>query len=114
MKSFRLERGGNNNEVDKNTIGGIVSLIFVVGVVWYFWGGGLEKQTSRYTENINKQVSSDVVQQYEIAKRQGDKVQICVQAGLVSAVFLQGKDEASYQQWKAIEKADCSSAGINQ
>lgn len=58
-------------------------------------------------------VSSDMVAQYDIAKKQGDAMQTCVQAGMVSAAYLQAKDEAKYNEWKAIEKTDCKAAGID-
>jgi hypothetical protein len=37
-----------------------------------------------------------------------------VQAGIVSAAFLQAQDETNYQKWKTIEKNDCARAGIAQ
>jgi len=61
---------------------------------------------------IYKQVINDSLQQYFIAKKQGDKIQICVQAGLVSASYLQAKDETNYIKWKSIEKDDCYKAGL--
>lgn len=63
-------------------------------------------------DNIYTQVADDAVAQYEIAKRQGDPIQTCVQAGMVSAAYLQAQDESSYNKWKAIEKADCAQAGM--
>lgn len=71
-----------------------------------------KEATSDFINDIHKQVSVDAVDQYNIAKRQGDKIQICVQAGIVSASYLQEKNEAKYNEWKAIEKSDCVSAGI--
>ena len=61
---------------------------------------------------IHTQVAEDAVKQYEIAKRGTDAIQTCVQAGLVSAAFLQAKDEPSYTKWKAIETTDCAAAGM--
>ena len=61
---------------------------------------------------IENKVADDAVDQYNIAKRQGDKIQVCVQAGLVSAAYLQAKDEPNYKKWKAIEKQDCKVAGM--
>lgn len=61
---------------------------------------------------ITNQVANDAVSQYHIAKRQGDKMQVCVQAGMVSAAYLQAKDEANYTAWKDTEKADCAAAGL--
>jgi len=33
-------------------------------------------------------------------------------AGLVSAAYLQAKDEANYNKWKEIEKEDARAAGM--
>lgn len=57
-------------------------------------------------------VASGAVDQYEIAKRGGDKVDRCVRAGIVAAAYLQAKDEANYATWKQTEKADCKAAGV--
>jgi len=63
---------------------------------------------------VSDQVALDAVAQYEIAKRQGDPMQICVQAGYVAAAQLQAKHEDQYRRWKATEKADCTRAGVVQ
>ena len=42
-------------------------------------------------DSIAVQVATDAVEQYGIAKREGDKMQTCVQAMSVSAAFLQAK-----------------------
>ncbi len=94
---------------------------------WWFWviavfvlflvlgsSSPTSQQTSKTMDDIYKKVSADAVEQYNIANRQGDKIQICVQAGLVSAAYLQEKNESSYQNWKAIQKIDCQKAGIPQ
>lgn len=86
------------------------ALIAVVG--WYFFGGGFDKQVQRDLENLHYQVADDVVQQFDIARRQGDPIQICVQAGLVSAAYLQAKDEDKYRKWKQVEADFCRAAGI--
>lgn len=64
------------------------------------------------TASIETQVAQDAVAQFEIAKRSGDGMQTCVHAGLVSAAFLQAKDETSYRKWLAIEKQECAAAGV--
>lgn len=63
-------------------------------------------------QNINNSVADDAVAQYNIAKQQGDKIQICVQAGIVSSAYLQAQDQANYNKWKAIQSADCKAAGV--
>lgn len=95
-----------------NPIVGVISLFVVGGLAWFFFGGGLENRAAVETTRIEAQVADDQVKQYEIAKRQGDRMQICVQAGLVSAAFLQAKNETEYQRWKAVEAADCRAAGV--
>ena len=90
----------------------IITIIISIGLLWYFFGGGLEKQTSNKMQEIENQVANDAVQQYEIAKRGGDKMQTYVQASLVAAAYLQAKDEANYNKWKAIEKEEAKNAGM--
>lgn len=114
MKSFKLQREENDLSGEKsgNTIRTVTGIIILVGVVWFFWGGGIEIQTTKNLDDIYRQVSSDAVQQYEIVKRNGTAIDVCVQAGLVSASYLQAKDEVNYQRWKTIENSDCASAGL--
>ncbi len=84
----------------------------MVSCVAYYGDGGFEKQVNQNMAQITNKVATDAVQQYEIAKRQGDPIQICVQAGFVSAAYLQAKDEVNYQAWKATERGDCRRAGV--
>jgi hypothetical protein len=100
--------------VDKKTSStqAIFGLVIVAASAWYFFGGGMEKQAGKDLEAIEKTVASDAVTQYQIAKRNGSAMDACVQAGMVSAAFLQAKDEGSYKTWKATEKADCATAGV--
>lgn len=90
----------------------VVSLLVFGGFLWFFFFGGWEWQTTREINKIEKQVASDAVRQYNIAEQQGDAMQTCVQAGLVSAAFLQAEDQANYNKWKVIEKTKCKAAGI--
>ncbi len=61
---------------------------------------------------IERDVAKDVVAQYEIAKREGSTMQMCVQADMVAAAFRQAKDEANFRIWNKIKKHDCSKAGL--
>lgn len=92
-------------------LGGVAAVL--AGVAYFTSGREAE---SRYVASsmadISNQVANDAVAQYEIAKRQGDPIQVCVQAGFVSAAYLQAKDEARYGAAKATEKADCARAGM--
>lgn len=80
--------------------------------MWFLFGGGLEKQAANNLQQIENQVASDQVAQYNIARSQGDPIQICVQAGMVSAAYLQANDSSNYNRWKAIEESDCRVAGM--
>lgn len=74
---------------------------------------GCDQAVEAQMNSTYDKVSSDMVAQYDIAKKQGDAMQTCVQAGMVSAAFLQAKDEVKYNEWKVIEKTDCKAAGID-
>lgn len=85
-------------------------LVLLGGAYWFFIGQ--DRAVASGMADIEAKVATDAVAQYEIAKRQGDAMQTCVQAGMVSAAFLQAKNEAQYTQWKATERADCARAGM--
>jgi hypothetical protein len=90
---------------------GLLAVLGVVGVAYYFTIGQ-DRAVASSMADIENKVAVDAVAQYEIAKRQGDAMQTCVQAGMVSAAYLQAKNEAQYTSWKATEKADCARAGL--
>ncbi len=71
----------------------------------------LFRDTDDEMQKIKNQVVLDSVMQYRIAKRQGDAIQTCVQAGLVAAAYLQAHDEINYRRWKEIEKFDQKKSG---
>ncbi|MDP4011958.1 MAG: zinc ribbon domain-containing protein [Candidatus Roizmanbacteria bacterium] len=108
------------NRLDKKLGEHTIAFSFLAFVLWIviFSAFGkssssiLEQQTSRSMDTIYSQVSSDAVQQYEMTKRNGDKIETCVYAGFVSAAYLQAKDEANYQKWKQTESVDCANAGM--
>lgn len=100
------------NNQSNNAAQSIVTVILFGGLLWYFFGGGLEKQAAKDMQNIQNQVAADSVAQYGIALRNGTAMDRCVQAGMVTAAFLQAQNEANYQKWKAVETKDCASAGV--
>lgn len=63
-------------------------------------------------KDIQQQVASDSIKAYELSKMAGDKIEICVKAGMVAEAYNQAHDEANYLPWKQTEKADCELAGI--
>lgn len=113
-KAATCPKCGHPNEKAKHLSAGktLVYLMLAAGMIWFFTGGGLEKQAATEMQKIENQVATDAVTQYQIAKRQGNPIQVCVQAGLVSAAYLQAKDEPNYQQWKKTESEDCRRAGL--
>ncbi len=107
--------GHPNKKADHLSGGQVLGALFFGGIaLWYFAGGGLDHQAAKQMQKIEDQVAADSVKEYNVAKTQGDVMQICVQAGFVSAAYLQAKDQANYNKWKAIEQSDCRAAGVPQ
>ena len=92
----------------------IISGVFAIGIVWFFFGGGLEKQAAKDMRQIEVQVANDMVEQYNIARKSGKPIDVCVHAGMVAAGYLQAKDDVNYDNWKRIEARDCDAAGLQQ
>lgn len=61
---------------------------------------------------INQKVIDDSLHEYEIVKKNGNKIETCVHAGMVKAAYLQAKDEENYKKWNDVEKSDCKAAGM--
>ena len=104
---------GHPNERAKHISPGGVLATLLGAIVFIWWlapsGGG-----QLVMDSAADQVAKNAVEQYEIAQRSGDKMQICVHAGFVSAAYMQAKNEASYQSWLAVERRDCKAAGVPQ
>lgn len=104
--------------------GGIVA----AGFGWYVLSGQMHKDqaaelqkiqrqievdAAKEMKRIEQQVADDAVQQYGIVKRNGSPMDTCVQAGMVAAAYVQAKDEANYQRWRATEQVECVAAGVS-
>ena len=115
-KAATCPKCGEPNPRSNHLSGGqVVGALALAGVgLWWYAGGGMDHQVAQDMSKIEDQVAQDAVNQYNIAVRQGDAMQICVQAGLVSAAYLQAKDEPNYQTWKRAEQKDCKRAGVQQ
>jgi hypothetical protein len=113
-KAATCPKCGHPNDKAKRLSGAQVLGYLAVGglIIWWFAGGGLENQAAHEMQKIENQVATDALNQYQIAKREGNAMQVCVQAGLVSAAYLQAKDESNYRVWKETEGADCRRAGV--
>jgi hypothetical protein len=107
--------GHPNKEASYLSGGQVLGGLVLAGIViWWLAGGGFDNQVAYDLAKVEDQVASDAVSQYNIAKQQGDSMQICIQASLVSAAYLQAKDETNYQTWKKTEAEDCKRAGVPQ
>jgi hypothetical protein len=82
-------------------VAAIIVVPLAAVAVWFMLQGG-----------INQKVANDSIDQYNIAKQQGNKIQICLSAGLVAAAFLQAKDDENYRIWMNTETSDCTAAGM--
>ncbi len=69
---------------------------------------GLNYLITPLMEAINNKIISDSIEQYNIAKNEGDSVQICVRAMAVSAAYMQVKNSQKYEQWQAIVSNYCN------
>lgn len=88
-------------EKKSNSVQAVISVIVAVGLLWYFFGGGL-----------NSGVAKNFEKQYVMSVRSGTPIDVCVHAGLVAAAYLQAHDQLNYQRWKQTESADCALAGM--
>jgi hypothetical protein len=94
------------------SVKGIISLIFVIGLLYFLFGGGIEKQAANEMQKLENQVALDSERQYEIAKNSGNGMDSYVHAGLVAAAYLQAEDEVNYKKWKEIEKQEAKNIGM--
>lgn len=89
-----------------------IVMVSVLVVVWSFWPKDKKPESVQpvpkpFMEQVRDKVATDAVREYGIAKRQGDPIQICVQAGMVAAAYLQAQDEKKYREWKQTQERDC-------
>ena len=97
-------------EAKGSAVQAVFGLLVAAGFGWYFFGGGQERVVEQEINKIEQKVAADFVKQYEMAKRNGTAIDLCVQAGQVAAGFQQAGDEPNYARWKKIEAADCEAA----
>lgn len=104
------------------TAGGLLQaflvLMVVIGALGYVAFNGIgtayvERKQTDFMHDVMNKVDQDAIQQYQIAERNGDSIDVCVQSGFVVAAFLQAHDETNYAKWKDIERIKCRAAGLN-
>jgi len=111
-KAAAFPKCGHPNKKASHLSGSSVFFILSGAVLLVWWMAVADKNVNESMRNIETTVAADMVEQYNIAKRGGDQTQICVQAGVVAAAFLQAKDEVNYRTWERKKNADCKKAGI--
>ena len=57
----------------------------------------MEAAKTSFTDDVIR----DLREQYEIVKRGSDEMAKAMRAGAVAEMYLQGKDQANYERWKA-------------
>jgi hypothetical protein len=83
----------------------VLTIVIVLLVVGFFVAENTigYNPSHDYLHDIKQNVAYDAVQQYEMAARGGDKMQMYSQASLCVAAYLQAKDEENYRKWLAIQ-----------
>jgi hypothetical protein len=109
-KAVSCPKCGHPNPKAKHLSGSQIFWYLLAAGVIFWWLSGNE--SGGYMTNISNQVASDEVKKYQIAKQGGDKMQICVQAGIVSAAYLQAKDQTNHRLWNTVKSAVCDEAGV--
>ena len=84
------------------------ALIFMAAVAL----GACQPAVDAQVQGIQDKVAADAVEQYRMVEKSGSAIDKCVQAGMVSAAYLQAKNEEEYSSWKSIEKLNCVNAGL--
>lgn len=70
------------------------------------------KEMEKDEKKIVNKMAEDDIQRFEMAKKSGDKMEICVTATAVVQTYLIGKDEPNYLKWKKTEQEVCKEAGV--
>lgn len=74
---------------------------------------GCDAMVDRQMNDIQTKVAQDAENQYHMVETNGgSNMDRCVQAGMVSAAYLQAQNQEKYRYWKAMENADCARAGL--
>ena len=105
-------QANNANKTPSQQAVGVVSGLLFLGMLFWLFGGGVDWHANKMLDEIKTDVANEAVTQYGIADRNGNRIDKCVQAGLVTAAYLQASDEINYARWKAVRDRDCSAAGI--
>lgn len=73
----------------------------------------LQVEAENNLQEIHNNVAKDAEEQFKIAVKGGDKIEIYSNASLVAEAYKQAKDEENYLKWKQISDSLKTSAGLN-
>jgi hypothetical protein len=76
------------------------------------WKSQISGDAAATMNDIWTKAADDAITQHDIAKHNDSAIDACVEAGVAAGALLQAKDEEGYRKWKAVERADCSAAGM--
>jgi len=90
------------DENQNNKAGGILLTLVCIAAAYFGVQWWLDRSLVR-----------DAIREYEMVKRNGGgAMELCLEAGVVAQAFLGIGDESNYQKWLAVERDDCSRAGL--
>lgn len=64
-------------------------------------GNPISKAMDAAEKSFAKGVAKDLIEQYDIVKNGTDEMAKSIRAGAVAEMYLQAKDQANYESWKA-------------
>lgn len=79
-------------------------VIFIIAVV--------TADPEHVMRDIQDDVATDFIRQYEQASEHGSEIDRCVRAGLVAEAYLQADLEENYATWRQVQRQDCKAAGM--
>ena len=111
MRSFNvLNLLNNNNQKGNSHLGKVATLSLLTSVVILLFLGN---KFSGFAGNKSDQAAVKAVQKYESVKQNNNnKINVCVQAGVVASAYLKADDLAKHAEWEAIKEKDCAAAGV--
>jgi hypothetical protein len=89
----------------------IVKAIASIGFGLFMWWW-VVSGADTYMSTIQDKVMADRVEQYNMTKRHGSPMELCVEARRVAGAYLEAKQEAFYATWKDVERRDCKAAAL--
>ncbi|MFZ4478279.1 MAG: hypothetical protein ACOYNZ_00150 [Rhodoferax sp.] len=70
------------------TMHAVITLIGAVFIVWFIFGG-----------HIGSKSANDAIDQYNATRRGGSVIEMCIDAGKVSAAYLLDKNDDEHRKW---------------